>query len=95
MTHPASLDIGVRTMVTPEIAHQVLWQYSRSTPGLGHPPADHFTASLMSLISHASTEHRRLLARAYPGYVIAANLIEHTPTGVDVLRDIASVGPRA
>jgi hypothetical protein len=82
-----------RTVITPEIAHQVLWHYGCADheARIGYPPGD-FIAKLLSAITRADPGNRARLALGFPGYVEACRLIESTGTGVARLRKIADAG---
>lgn len=69
--------------VGPDTAAHVLWHYRQ----IGYPPGS-FTAALIAAIAAADPNNRRLLARAFPDYVRAVDIITGDPAGVDTLRHV-------
>lgn len=79
------MDHGI---ITPTMAHQVIWHYGRTTPEAGYEPGN-FISRLLSAISAADDNNRMQLALGFPGYVKAANLMERQENGYEILRQIA------
>jgi hypothetical protein len=80
------------TQITPEQAAHVLWHI-----GQGGYPAGSFTTRLLEAWSYADPGNSARLAKAFPGYGEAVNLIRIPARGVDgaeILRCIASGGYR-
>lgn len=78
--------------VTPEIAHQVLWEYGcadDSEKRIGYPGGN-FTRALIVAIMRADPSNRRLIHFGFPGYVQACNVIERQINGAELLRRVAT-----
>lgn len=74
------------TVITADIAGQVLWHFGIDTPGRRRPGS--FSAALLAAIAAADPGNQARLALGFPGYVVAVQTIQR-PDGVEELRDIA------
>lgn len=72
--------------ITPAVAAQVLFHYGET----GGYAAGEFVSHLIGTIARADRPNRALLGRGFPGYVEAADLIEYSTDGVQVLQSIAA-----